>query len=104
MNKPRAIGLIEGTIDGLTNIDRWGAVEVSQWINIKGCVKNLQEAIKLLESDKKKTCWWEYNELEDYNWTACKDEFILSNQYLIKENKIKYCPYCGGEIVETKGK
>jgi len=80
MNKPRAIGLIEGTIDGLTNIDRWGSVEVSQWINMDGCVKNLKEAIKLLESDKKKTC---------------NDEMCGKNIY-------KFCPYCGGKIVEVK--
>jgi DNA-directed RNA polymerase subunit RPC12/RpoP len=49
-----------------------------------------------------KTCKWVYEEYYDYWETECGE----SQQFIedgIKENNYKYCPYCGKNIIETKG-
>jgi len=40
---------------------------------------------------------WTYDEMDDYYETACKNAYCLADGTL-KDNKHKYCPYCGGLI------
>jgi len=45
----------------------------------------------------KKPCVWREN--SDYCWdTSCGEEFII-NEGTPKQNKMKYCCYCGGIIL-----
>ena len=47
-----------------------------------------------------KYCKWEWNgEDFDYYDTECGETFYIESGTL-KENKIKYCPFCGKEIEE----
>lgn len=44
-------------------------------------------------------CIWE-KDGEEYNWeTLCKRKWTMIDGGL-RENGVKYCPYCGGKIVE----
>lgn len=44
-------------------------------------------------------CIWT---LDDYSYdTSCDDSFKFYEDG-IKENNFKFCPYCGGHIVEVK--
>lgn len=53
---------------------------------------------------KTKTCKWEHivDSYNDYYETECGESYCIDNTYDLKENKIKYCPYCGGKIKEVK--
>ena len=42
-------------------------------------------------------CEWKYDDMGDYYETACKHAYCLADGTL-KDNKHKYCPYCGGLI------
>lgn len=44
-----------------------------------------------------KKCKWEYLEFEEAYETSCDEMFCLYTGTL-KENKIKYCPFCGNKI------
>ena len=43
------------------------------------------------------SCEWTYDDIDDYYETACKNAYCLVDGTL-KDNKHKYCPYCGGLI------
>jgi len=45
----------------------------------------------------KKPCVW--REEEGYWVTSCCNEFVI-NEGTPKENKMKYCPFCGGALLE----
>jgi len=46
----------------------------------------------------KKPCVW--TEDEGYWVTSCGSEFVI-NEGTPKQNKMKYCCYCGGTILEN---
>ncbi len=48
-----------------------------------------------------KSCKWTYQDIEDYYDTQCEEgyAFVEGN---VKDNKFKYCPYCGKLIKEAK--
>ena len=48
---------------------------------------------------KKLLCKWKYDEDEDSYHSSCNDAFCLTTGNL-KENHIKYCPFCGKKIEE----
>lgn len=49
--------------------------------------------------DTDKQCVW--REDEDGNWdTRCGEKFILM-EGTPKDNRMNYCPYCGGELSEV---
>ena len=49
-------------------------------------------------------CIWEMNDINEYDYynTSCGNSFSLNNDATLKENKIKYCPFCSKEIKEVK--
>ena len=98
MNKPRAIGLLESLVKGLQWIDPQNVIKLANDSNFSrdGAVRVLKEAIKLLESDEKKTCKWKNDEML-YLRTECSHAII--SRYL---KEFTYCPFCGGEIMEVK--
>ena len=53
---------------------------------------------------KTKTCKWEHivDSYNDYYETECGNDFCLCNDETLEENKMRYCPYCGGRIKEEK--
>lgn len=46
-------------------------------------------------------CKWEYDDMHDYYDTECDEAFTCIEGDL-KDNKIKFCPFCGKEINEVK--
>ena len=63
----------------------------------------LQERIKALEAEDGK-CKWAYDDNYDMWETECGEAFCLESGGPI-DNKMKYCPYCGKQLVQTlKGK
>ena len=50
-----------------------------------------------------KKCEWKHSTGDDLDiwFTACDNVFEFTEDG-IKENHFKYCPYCGGEILEKK--
>ncbi len=54
---------------------------------------------------KEKTCEWKYVEdsFFDGHWhTSCGNDFAMINDDTPKDNKFKFCCYCGKKIKETK--
>ena len=47
----------------------------------------------------KPDCGWEYSDREEYYKCGCGKMFTFIDDG-IKENNFKFCPYCGGRIVE----
>ena len=56
---------------------------------------------RLAVQKKEKVCKWKYDEAYDFWDTACEESFCLIEGTL-KDNKMKYCPYCGGRIKATE--
>ena len=55
---------------------------------------------RIRELDCGKVCEWKEN--EDGQWeTGCGEMFEFTTGGL-KENKVKWCQYCGGKIVEVR--
>ena len=55
------------------------------------------------EMQKKENCEWVRDEWEDYFATQCGNTF----QFIVdgpEENDFKFCPYCGGRLVEVEDK
>ena len=48
-----------------------------------------------------KICVWEYEENEDYYETSCGEAWCFTEGNC-KENKCRYCPYCGKKIKEKQ--
>lgn len=46
----------------------------------------------------KKFCVWEYNDIYDFYETPCNDSGYAFTVGTVKENKFKFCPYCGRKI------
>jgi hypothetical protein len=46
-----------------------------------------------------KYCTWKYDVMDDFYETECDESFFLTTGNL-KDNHIKYCPYCGKRIEE----
>ena len=63
-----------------------------------GCAECLAEEI----NKKRETCLWEFDEHHGFYETGCKNAFLFETEG-IKENKFKFCPYCGKEIKEKQG-
>ena len=45
-------------------------------------------------------CFWEYNEWDDYFETGCGECFCIEAG-ILKDNKFRFCIYCGKEIEEV---
>lgn len=53
------------------------------------------------KSNKDKNfCIWEYNDIDDFYKTPCNNSGYAFNEGNLKENKFKFCPYCGRVIKE----
>ena len=48
---------------------------------------------------KKQYCEWKYDEDDDFYETSCDHGFYFGEGD-VKENNIKFCPYCGKIIKE----
>lgn len=46
-------------------------------------------------------CVWRYQDVDDYYETTCKQSFALVEGDC-KENKYRFCPFCGKEISERR--
>jgi hypothetical protein len=54
-------------------------------------------------AERKKTCQWVLSDSGDFYDTECGGaQCFISDG--VRENKYKFCPYCGGKIVDRKGK
>ena len=51
-----------------------------------------------LRMKNKKYCLWEYNDIDDFYETPCNNSGYAFTEGTIKENKFKFCPYCGKKI------
>jgi len=49
---------------------------------------------------KKEKCVWVYDEYHDFWDTSCGKGWLLTEGSL-KDNKIKYCPFCGKKIKDN---
>lgn len=53
---------------------------------------------------KKKVCEWKLDYFDDdYYETGCNGDLFQFNEGGLKENGVKYCPYCGLKIKLVKG-
>jgi len=56
---------------------------------------------KTRRSEDMKTCKWKYDDIYSIYETSCNEAQYFTNGD-IKENRYKYCPYCGKKIKEAK--
>ena len=62
---------------------------------VKPCYEGNPPAHKTITPD----CVWKYDlDLDMYD-TGCNEAFVLSEGSSLEEHKIKFCPFCGGHIV-----
>lgn len=55
-----------------------------------------------MKSNKDKNfCIWEYNDIDGFYETPCNNSGYAFNEGNVKENKFKFCPYCGRVIREN---
>lgn len=67
-------------------------------------LKAKNESIKELEEAMKpKTCEWEYNEFDEAWDGKCGVKFQIAF-YTPKANNMKFCPQCGGKLIEIEPK
>jgi len=52
-----------------------------------------------MKNIKKEKCIWEYDDIDDYYNTSCKNTFCFT--YSKREKEFKFCPYCGKKIIEN---
>ncbi len=52
-------------------------------------------------TDTPKFCTWEYDHFYDYWETSCGDAYQIVDG-TPTDNKMKFCPYCGKELVEQQ--
>lgn len=56
-----------------------------------------------IEGKIKETRLCEWSEFDDGIFTTtCEKSYQLTNDFTLKENEMKYCPFCGGVISELK--
>ena len=57
--------------------------------------------MELNKRKKKKVCVWKHDDWDETDSfeTSCDQEFLLTEGGL-KDNQIKYCPFCGKTIEE----
>lgn len=53
-----------------------------------------------MAQDAAQACEWVYQTDPDYYETSCQHAYCLTAGTL-EENEHRYCPYCGGKIVEA---
>ena len=51
---------------------------------------------------KVKPCVWIWDEYHDAYDTSCGEDFCLTDGENLKENKIKFCCFCGKPIKEKR--
>ncbi len=49
----------------------------------------------------KQKCVWDYDSDNDFYYTVCGQDHVFTEGNIL-DNKHRYCPYCGGEIVEAQ--
>lgn len=52
---------------------------------------------------KTKYCYWDYNDIDDFYETSCGEGWSFQEGTL-KENKVKFCPFCGKRITRNREK
>ena len=57
----------------------------------------------LTEAEKESGCTWTYDETHDAYDTGCGEKFQMKNE-TPKENKMKFCPFCGKHLTEAEKK
>lgn len=45
-------------------------------------------------------CEWKYDGIDDFHETSCDEGYCCDGT--LNEHKIKFCPFCGGEIKQVK--
>ena len=77
---------------------RW---DVPTWNEINKAVREKREREREnKESPRQESCLWEIDEDGCFE-TGC-DEKHMFIEGGIQDNRYKFCPYCGGEIMEAK--
>ena len=73
-----------------------------EWVTKR--IKDLEERVKEqgaeLEQHHRVPCVWSLIEVDGYYITLCGKKWVFTDGTL-EDKGVKYCPYCGGEIVEA---
>jgi hypothetical protein len=61
--------------------------------------KNQDRLFKALGNEGPKTCEWKQDENGAW-WTDCGNGFEFNNEGSPKDNKMKFCCYCGKPLIQ----
>jgi hypothetical protein len=60
---------------------------------------HIPDGVEWCRVEEPKACEWEKDRRRDAWDTECDNVFLM-DYYTLSQGGIKYCPYCGGEVIE----
>ena len=76
-------------------------IEREAWKSATGESVERSVRVRVLPGDAS-TCEWKYDDSVDTWDTECEGSFLL-NYGTLRDNNMRFCPYCGKTIVEISG-